>query len=180
MNGRFERWFGCLCFACPDPAAAAVHYHVYHVHYRAFAFYCTDSTLQSFFILHALCSSVQHFSAVGQQQSRCFWFGSSAAPPRVLLLLLLLLVQVQTGMSAPSNPPLLLPQHCCAVKRAKHGCEGHIVARRRTLGFEWGTFGRSSKGQWAGGTPSSFLSRNQEKEARSRWVGLLGALNNTH
>ena len=155
------------------------------MHYHAFAFYCTDSTLQSIFIQDALFSCVQHFSAVGQQQSRCFWFGSSAAPPRVLLLLLLLLlllvlVQVQTGMSAPSNPPLLLPQHCCAVKRAKHGCEGHIVARRRTLGFEWGTFGRSSKGQWAGGTPSSFLSRNQEKEARSRWVGLLVTLNNTH
>ena len=134
-------------------------------------------------VLNEHCSSVQHNVSTVGQKSRCFWFGCSAAPHRVLLLvlllLLLLLLQVQTGMSAGLRTLLLvlplllllllLLQRCCCyvVKRAKHGCEGHMVEERRGSS---GTLGASS----AGTNGHSRLSSNQEKEATNRgggWVG---------
>ena len=87
------------------------------------------------------------------------------APLRVLVAV----QQVQTGMSVGLRTPLLLLlllQRCCCyvVKRAKHGCEGHMLEERRGSS---GTLGASS----AGTNGHSRLSSNQEKEATNRGGG---------
>ena len=99
------------------------------------------------------------------------WCGGVAcfAPLRVLVAV----QQVQTGMSAGLRTlllllllPLLLQRCCCyVVKRAKHGCEGHMLEERRGSS---GTLGASS----AGTNGHSRLSSNQEKEATNRGGGV--------
>ena len=98
------------------------------------------------------------------------WCGGVAcfAPLRVLVAV----QQVQTGMSAGLRTllllllPLLLQRCCCyVVKRAKHGCEGHMLEEGRGSS---GTLGASS----AGTNGHSRLSSNQEKEATNRGGGL--------
>ena len=107
----------------------------------------------------------------------CLWCGRVVcfAPLRVLVAV----QQVQTGMSAGLRTLLLLLlllplllllllllQRCCCyvVKRAKHGCEGHMLEERRGSS---GTLGASS----AGTNGHSRLSSNQEKEATNRGGG---------
>ena len=86
------------------------------------------------------------------------------APLRVLVAV----QQVQTGMSAGLRTLLLLQRCCCyVVKRAKHGCEGHMLEEGRGSS---GTLGASS----AGTNGHSRLSSNQEKEATNRGGGVGG------